>query len=45
MTTKLSKDGYKIIKKNYSSKEVKEIKDELKKKGIDIRLSLLQRTR
>ena len=29
MTTKLSKDGYKIIKKNYSSKEIKEIKDEL----------------
>lgn len=29
MTTKLSKDGYKIIKKDYSSKFIKEIKDEL----------------
>ena len=29
MTTKLSKDGYKIIKKEYSSKFIKEIKDEL----------------
>tara|TARA_B100000686_G_C16771612_1_gene965530 strand:+ start:388 stop:1794 length:1407 start_codon:yes stop_codon:yes gene_type:complete len=29
MTTKLSKDGYKIIKKNYDSKFIKEIKDEL----------------
>ncbi len=29
MTTKLSKDGYKIIKKEYDSKVIKEIKDEL----------------
>ena len=29
MTTKLSKDGYKIIKKDYDSKFIKEIKDEL----------------
>ena len=29
MTTKLSKDGYKIIKKDYDSKVIKEIKDEL----------------
>ena len=29
MTTKLSKDGYKIIKKDYDSKLIKEIKDEL----------------
>ena len=29
MTTKLSKDGYKIIKKEYGSKFIKEIKDEL----------------
>ena len=29
MTTKLSKNGYKIIKKEYDSKVIKEIKDEL----------------
>jgi len=29
MTTKLSKDGYKIIKKDYDTKIIKEIKDEL----------------
>ena len=29
MTTKLSQDGYKIIKKEYDSKVIKEIKDEL----------------
>ena len=29
MTTKLSQDGYKIIKKDYESKVIKEIKDEL----------------
>lgn len=29
MTTKLSKNGYKIIKKNYDSKKIKEVKDEL----------------
>ena len=29
MTTKLSKEGYKVIKKNYSTKLIKEIKEEL----------------
>ena len=29
MTTKLSKNGYKINKRDYSSKIIKEIKDEL----------------
>ena len=29
MTTKLSNDGYKIIKNNYDTKIIKEIKDEL----------------
>ena len=29
MTTKLSNDGYKIIKNNYDTKMIKEIKDEL----------------
>tara|TARA_Y100001973_G_C5088576_1_gene276220 strand:- start:418 stop:660 length:243 start_codon:yes stop_codon:yes gene_type:complete len=29
MTTKLSRNGYIIIKSNYTTKEIKEIKDEL----------------
>ena len=44
MTTKLSKDGYKIIKKNYSSKEVKEIKDELTAKPFTYNKSQMNDT-
>ena len=29
MTTKLSKNGYKIIKRDYDSKIIKDVKDEL----------------
>ena len=34
MTTKLSKNGYKIVKKDYDTKKIKEIKDELDCKTI-----------
>ena len=44
MTTKLSKDGYKIIKKNYSSKEIKEIKDELTAKPFTYNKSQMNDT-
>ena len=44
MTTKLSKDGYKIIKKNYSSKEVKEIKEELTAKPFTYNKSQMNDT-